>query len=325
VNEPELAEAIGRLRGEWNERSGGQLSTSTATWDEVSGKPSLDGDVIVFPSRYLGDLCIRNWLRPMRANILESKELAVNDIFPLVRQELIRWGGEVMALPLGLDPLTVAPDPRHKPAMALIVEAAYRANLEADNSLFFDPKTMKPRIAEPSFIAALERLPRRGYESVAYSRDGAPLSVLGHSDRLVAVTSSSRNAASAFNLIAWLAQAEISLQLAQADSHTLPVRESLAASPDWYGSDMPAEKRIATAKILERRLTSGQSLLVPRIPGVDEYMAALDQAVQSVFSGDATPQDALQIAAEHWEKITDAHGRDAQRDAYLKHLGIEEP
>jgi multiple sugar transport system substrate-binding protein len=142
---------------------------------------------------------------------------------------------------------------------------------------------------------------------------------------LIAVTSSSRNAASAFNLLAWLAQAETSLQLARAGNQMLPVRESWADSTSWFGSNVPAEKRIEIAKVLERLLTSGQCLLVPRIPGVDEYMAALDQAVQSVVNGDASPQVALQKAAERWEKITDAHGRDTQRDAYLKHLGIEEP
>jgi hypothetical protein len=325
VNEPELAEAIDRLRGEWNERSGGTLSTATTTWDELSGNPSLDGDVIVFPSRYLGELCIRNWLRPMRPNVLEGKELALNDIFSLVRRELIRWGDEVMALPLGLDPLTIAPDPRQKPAMAFLVKAGFGTNPEADSSLFFDPKTMKPRITEPSFVAALERLPRRNDESVADSLDGATLPVLGHSDRLIAVTGSSRNAASAFNLVAWLAQAEISLQLARAGSQTLPVREATADSPSWYGSDVPAEKRNATARALERLLFAEQCLFVPRIPGVDEYMAALDQAVQSVVGSEATPEEALQNAAQRWEQITEARGRDAQRDAYLKHLGIEEP
>jgi hypothetical protein len=103
VNEPGVAEAINRLRGEWAERSGGELISTSQTWAEVAGVKSLDADAIVFPSRYLGELCIRGWLRPVRSNVLESDEFNSADVFPIVRRELIKWGGQVMALPLGLD------------------------------------------------------------------------------------------------------------------------------------------------------------------------------------------------------------------------------
>jgi hypothetical protein len=65
--------------------------------------------------------------------------------------------------------------------------------------------------------------------------------------------------------------------------------------------------------------------LVPRIPGVDEYLAALDEAVDETVRLGAAPQDALAKAAQRWEEITDARGRDSQRPAYWKHLGISEP
>jgi hypothetical protein len=315
VNEPELAEAINRLRGEWAERSGGELSALATAWDQLIKLKSIDADVVVFPSRYLGELCMREWLRPVRPNVLESKELNIEDVFPLVRRKLLRWGGEVMALPLGIDPLTLRPDEREQPGIALLVEAVRASSDQGDNVLF-DIETMKPRITDPAFIENLERLPRRG--------DTTVLPVLGYSDRLIAVTSASRNAASAFKLLAWLAQADTSSQLAQAGSPTFPVRESLAASPTWYGSEMPAEERLATGSALKRMLTAQQCLSVPRIPGVDQYMTALDEAVRSVINSESTPEEALQKAAQHWEQITDVHGREAQREAYLEHLGINE-
>src|SRR6188768_1166337 len=61
VNEPQLLDAINRLRGEWAERSGGELSASGTTWQNLSASKTLDADVVVFPSRYLGELCTRNW------------------------------------------------------------------------------------------------------------------------------------------------------------------------------------------------------------------------------------------------------------------------
>jgi hypothetical protein len=64
--------------------------------------------------------------------------------------------------------------------------------------------------------------------------------------------------------------------------------------------------------------------MIPRLPGVDDYMEALNEAVHAALSEDALPEAVLQKAAERWEEITDAHGRDAQRAAYLKHLGFRE-
>src|SRR5262245_9802656 len=63
VNEPELVEALNRLRGEWAERSGGELAATGTIWKDLSTAKTLDADVIIFPSRYLGELCTRNWLR----------------------------------------------------------------------------------------------------------------------------------------------------------------------------------------------------------------------------------------------------------------------
>ena len=54
VNEPELAEAIDRLRGEWAERSAGELKASHVPWEELTASKQPDADVIIFPSRYLG-------------------------------------------------------------------------------------------------------------------------------------------------------------------------------------------------------------------------------------------------------------------------------
>jgi hypothetical protein len=324
VNEPELAKAIDRLRGEWNERSGGELNSSSTTWPEVATAKSLDADVIVFPSRYLGELCVREWLRPVRSNVLESDELNMADVFPVVGRELIRWGGEVICLPLGIDPAAIRPDLAKHPAIALLVEVAPSATSQDREGVLFDTQTLKPRIAELEFVEALQRLSSRDDISTRQSRELELIPVLGYEDRLVAVTAASRNAASAFKLLAWIAQPDISLQIASAGSSTLPVRRSLVASKSWYGPDVAAEHD-ELARALEDALDGPQCLLVPRIPGVDEYMSALDEAVKSAVFDKTPPQDALQKAAARWEVISETHGRDAQRNAYLQHLGIEEP
>ena len=46
--------------------------------------------------------------------------------------------------------------------------------------------------------------------------------------------------------------------------------------------------------------------------------------MKHVALNDVKPEDAFKQAAGQWEQITNAHGRDAQRQAYLKHLNINE-
>jgi hypothetical protein len=325
VNEPGLASAINRLRGEWADRSGGEITATEATWADLAGAPTIDADVVIFPSRYLGELCVRDWLRPVRPHVLASDTLDAADIFPLVRQQLISWGGGVMALPLGVTLPLDGDRKQHPPAVTLLSRADPDAISDDPIRVLFDSETMKPRIAEPPFVAALSDLAQKNAQpDSAQAENNSPVAVLGYSDRLAGVTTSTHNAASAFKLLEWLAQAETSSQLAPAGNAPLPVRGSLASSPSWYSDSVTASDRAKTAKALEAALGGEQCLIVPRIPGVDEYIAALNQAVEHAMSGGVAPQAALEQAAQQWEATTDARGRDVQRAAYLKHLGISD-
>jgi ABC-type glycerol-3-phosphate transport system substrate-binding protein len=141
---------------------------------------------------------------------------------------------------------------------------------------------------------------------------------------MVAVTEASRNAASAFKLIEWLASPEVSTQLTRDGGRLAPVRRSLASSPDWYEPGTTSGERGDLAKHLEATLSRQEFLFVPRIPGVDKYISALDVAVGYSVAGKYAPRDALLWASGKWESITNSYGRQAQRSAYLKHLGISE-
>jgi hypothetical protein len=105
----------------------------------------------------------------------------------------------------------------------------------------------------------------------------------------------------------------------------MPVRRSLASSAAWYDSSLSTGEQANRGKILQVALSQPECLLIPRIPGVDDYMAALDQAVKDADFDGVDPGTALEKAAQRWEEITDARGRESQREAYLKHLGINEP
>jgi hypothetical protein len=325
VNEPGLAEAINRLRGEWTERSGGELTANEVTWADLSGAKTVDADVVIFPSRYLGELCVRDWLRPVRPHVLESSAFDAPDIFPLVRQQLVSWGGQVMALPLGANVPMDDNGEDHQPAISLLSRAAPGAVSKKRIGVLFDSETMKPRIAEPPFVAALAELAQtNGEQNSSPADDNSIVPVLGYADRLAGVTTSTHNAASAFKLLEWISQAETSSQLARAGNGTMPVRRSLVTSRSWFDAGITASQRAKIGKALEAVLNSDQYLIIPRIPGIDEYMTALDEAVQAAALKGDPPPAALENTAKRWDEITDSRGRDVQRAAYLKHLGISD-
>jgi hypothetical protein len=324
MNDQPLAEAIERLRGEWREQSGGELTATSKPWAEVAAAEAIDADMIVFPTRYMGELCVRRQLRPVRKSVLEDKAVDLADVFPLVRLRLISWGGQAMALPLGVDFANGSGPPDRRPGLRLLIVAAPQAVSPNRMGDLFDPESMKPRLTEPAFADALVQLSKSDAADNAKA-NASRVPVLGVGDRLAAVTSSSRNAASAFKLLAWLATPDVSSQLAGAGDGTMPVRRSLASSPTWYDAKLNASERTDLGKTLGSALSGNECLIVPRIPGVDEYMAALDQAVTDVAVDKVEPAEALKKASAQWEKITDARGRESQRQAYLKHLGIIEP
>jgi hypothetical protein len=325
VNEPGVAEAINRLRGEWAERSGGELSATSSDWKDVAGAKSLEADVVIFPSRYLGEMCTRGWLQPMRSSVLEGDEFDAKDVFPIVRRELMRWGGEVMALPLGVELAVPGNQNNAHPGLSFLAVAAPGAVTDGREGVLFDPQTMKPRITDAVFVEALQRLAKAEPGKKPEGRDDAPaVPVFGFADRLMGVTTSSRNGASAFKLAAWLASAEVSTQLASGGERMLPVRRSLAAPTSSRDSAQSSDEGAESAKNRKTSLNSDRCLLVPRIPGVDEYMAALDEAAKTPPADKAAAEAALQKVAARWEQITNAHGRESQRRAYLKHLQISE-
>jgi hypothetical protein len=323
VNEPGMTEAINRLRGEWAERSGGTLNASSATWADVAAMKELDADAIVFPSRYLGELCTRDWLRPVRSSVLESPEFNAADVFPIVRQSLMKWGGQTMALPLGVRVPDSELTAKHSSLFFLNVAAPLVVSNEIEGVLV-DSRTMKPRIASPAFVAAMTKFWSRSYIGWEAGSDGNVIPVVGYADKMVSVAAGSRNAASAFKFIAWLTTAEVSSQLASVGEPTVPVRRSHAAVVSNGTNKTVDNLRKESAKFLTDALSGHECLVIPRIPGVDEYIAALDEAADAVSSGKMQPQAALEKAAAQWEKITDAHDRDKQRQAYLKHLNIGE-
>src|SRR5262249_1194068 len=154
----------------------------------------LDADVIVFPTRYMGELCVRGWLRQVRKSVLQDATVEFDDFLPLARRRLVVWGGEVMALPMGVDLLSIRPGQNSNSAIEFLSRAAQQVVSAKQIGDLFDPDNMRPQIRDAAFENALKEM----MDAKQHEMKGQRVPVLGVGDRLAAVTSSSRNAASAF-------------------------------------------------------------------------------------------------------------------------------
>lgn len=363
VSDEPLRRAVDRLRGEWRERSDGQVEIIDLAGDSDLVAAAGGVDLVVFPSRALGVLCEAGALRPVRPSVLRSPELRFDDFLPLVREAEVVYAQQVFALPIGCPtPLCLAREEEPPRGLALPADdaelalvylawAAPHAVHRSRTTTLFDSDDFAPRLARPPFVRALESLvgsAGEGPASVGWPARGealpaglsprpipgadenfdpiaevwAPLppaergaTLVASRGALLAVTASSRNAATAFRYAAWLAGPQNARQLSIASDRVANCRGSLARSADPWRNDAGPDAGKRFAELTAEALRAPRFLLAPRLPGAEEYLAALGKQVREAFSGKPAAE-ALAAAAEAWEALSRARGRDAQRAAY---------
>jgi hypothetical protein len=378
VDDPEIARGIKLLAGEWSERSGGELAVSEMTLDEMLAAEKLGADIVIYPSRQLGTLAMRGWLRPMRPTVLQDPALGWGDFLTTLRDQVARYGNEVLALPLGEKPLVVswggeipeklpttwgqvdelgAGQPAgNRDLLPEFIARVVAATEPGDRSaLFFAPESMDARLTDPQIVQALESIVARGKSSVTETRlsvavparkaengaqfaplldadrvyvasldqweeveDARPPVVCGFSGRLASVTSASRNAASAFKLIPWLVGGTNGAQLSQRSDATLWFRVSQTPQAGKWLEQDDAESWLTES------LSRGDAYLLPRILEIEEYLEILNGAVDEAVADKQPAAKALGSVAEKWNALTDKLGRDSQRVAFNRHLGLAE-
>lgn len=156
------------------------------------------------------------------------------------------------------------------------------------------------------------------------NRIETPVTLLGAAGRLASVTTASRNAVSAFKLLTWLCSGKTATQISSRSPATLWHRGSqLGNAGRWLGQANEAthSDQRAIARTAAEALSRSDCVQIPRIPGIDQYLAVLGAAVRRAASGE-NPEAALQQTAQAWEKITQQHGRQRQHTAYRQHLGL---
>ncbi len=149
--------------------------------------------------------------------------------------------------------------------------------------------------------------------------------LLAPAGRLASVTVGCRYPDAAWQFLKMLSTEPWCNQVCSASLSTALFRQSQVANPlAWVdrGMEPQAAHRYAEAV----RLVMGRQDWLPalRLPGRDEYLDELDLAVGKTLRGEATPQEALQMAAKQWNFVNEKYGAKPQRRALLRGLGLSE-
>ncbi|MFN0016672.1 MAG: ABC transporter substrate-binding protein [Pirellulaceae bacterium] len=139
---------------------------------------------------------------------------------------------------------------------------------------------------------------------------------------MVSVTATRNNQEAAENMATWLCGSEFSSQISPASPNTTLFR--ISQEPEagqWLGSigDSGVREYVAALRQTQERATHSPGI---RLPGREEYLSALDQAVVDSLQGKKSPEEALAAAAAAWDKITARRGLEAQRPALQRSLGL---
>jgi len=491
VDDPELAAAAERLRGEWNAQTGAEFEVAECSTSELLGAEKLDADAVIAPSWVLAPLAQREWAAPVPREILGEKSGPWPKIFETLRTREAVWDETVYGVPCGSPVLTCyyradlleklgrrppksweeygeladlladrsklggddetgdssqAPprggqshfrgdhasrgarrENRHSPlwcgtieplaegwaGLTLLARAAPAAKHRDNFAALFDPDSMEPLVAGEPFVRALEQLvaasrhgpkepwrfdpaaaraafwagqcgmaltwptgakqpglpdnPPPGCEvgflelfgsqdvyDVATRRwetrgsdDDKRVTLLGiagrlglvpirkgvrplkgrgsdpFSDRLL-VSAESGSMDAAFQLLFWLSGKDLSPRFCTASPATTLFRNShLTAPRPWVESPVPEAAAAQYAATLDAALRREQFIFALRIPGREQYLAALDQAVLAAVRGESEPAEALEQAAEKWRAVTAKLGPEGQKQAYRRCLGLD--
>ena len=148
--------------------------------------------------------------------------------------------------------------------------------------------------------------------------------LLGIAGRLLSVTSTTHRTRAALNAMAWLTGHELGLVLSPTSKATTIFRTTQLSRPSpWFSPGVaPATARQYGEVVAAQQLRSSW-LCSLRIPGCQRYMAVLDEAVRRTVKRETSAQEALSLAAELWQDISEDLGVEKQLEAYRKSLGLE--
>lgn len=147
--------------------------------------------------------------------------------------------------------------------------------------------------------------------------------MLGVTGLSAAITATARQRRAAETFLAWISTSDDGVEVLANSSATTCFRKSqLAQIQPWCEANLSSAGAKAYAEVLTQTNHQGVTLLTPRLPGGEDYLLALGEAVRRVIAGEHAVTESLQQAAKRFGEITEVHGLSKQRTAYRRSLGL---
>jgi len=101
VDDPALAKAARKVRGEWRTQTGSTLEVAETTEDELLAAEGHDADAAICASYLLGALAQQDKLAEIPAGLRADTRQEWRDVFELARCHEVAWGSTILAIPFG--------------------------------------------------------------------------------------------------------------------------------------------------------------------------------------------------------------------------------
>ncbi|MEE2686193.1 MAG: hypothetical protein VYB09_07770 [Planctomycetota bacterium] len=147
--------------------------------------------------------------------------------------------------------------------------------------------------------------------------------LLASGGRLGSVTELAHDRIQATNFLTFVTSSKIAHLVCRPSPHTFLFRNSHVENPrGWLPEQLDAIAATSLGATVKNAGSRNNYLFALRIPGRQQYLAALDEAVQAALAGES-PGTALQQASDRWQQITEQLGKDKQKAAYRLSLGLD--
>jgi len=138
---------------------------------------------------------------------------------------------------------------------------------------------------------------------------------------MIAVGSSSPEGT--LDLLLWLSGEEWGTDVLSVSEAVGISRKSQLRKPSlWVEKQMVPKVMSQYVSVLSKQMAGSDVLVVPSLPGQDEYMQVLDKSIRQVLAGTAEPQQALDAVAVQWKQITEKYGLESQKNLYRQSCGL---
>ncbi len=315
---------------DWREfdRAAAALGGLAETSDSQSQNAEWSGAVLPLAPGWAGLTLIARAAPAAKGRSNYSSLFDVNTFEPLIAGPPFVEALEEMAVAVKKNP---------KPSLAADPHAARRAFWQGRCGMAITWPSRAggrdlPQQTTEGFVATIVPLPgsRRVYET---SRrrwldrepgESGRVPLLSIAGRVGMVSASSSQGEAALQLLLWLADEQHSAAVGAASrATTLPRRSQIENIAAWVEPPLSEKTAKEYAKDLAATFESSDCLSALPIPGRDEYLSALDDAVRSAVSGDQPAIEALIAAAGRWREISERLGVERQKTALRRSLGLE--